>query len=146
MARSINKVILVGNLTRDPELKYTPQGHAVCTFGLATNREWLSNGEKQESADFHNIVAWNKLGELCSQLLTKGDKAYLEGRIQTRTWQGDDGKKNYRTEIVIDEMLILNGKGGDSNASAKDNASSGEDSQTVDVNFDEEVSAEEIPF
>ena len=111
MARSVNKVILIGNLTRDPELRYTPQGHAVCTFGIATNREWVTNGEKQESADFHNIVAWNKLGELCSQLLKKGTKAFLEGRIQTRSWDGDDGVKRYKTEIVINEMLILTPKG-----------------------------------
>ncbi|MBI2414801.1 single-stranded DNA-binding protein [candidate division WWE3 bacterium] len=147
MARSVNKVILIGNLTRDPELKYTPQGHAVCTFGIATNREWVTNGEKQEAADFHNIVAWNKLGEICSQFLTKGAKTYVEGRLQTRTWQGEDGKKNYKTEIVIDEMVILSGKGGEGvGASAKENTGAGEDSQLNDVTFGEEVSAEEIPF
>ena len=110
MARSVNKVILVGNLTRDPELRYTPQGHAVCSFGLATNREWKTEGEKQESAEFHNIVAWNKLAELCSQLLTKGTKIYVEGRLRTRDWTGDDGVKRYKTEIVMDEMVLLNSK------------------------------------
>ncbi len=107
MSRSLNKVILIGNLTRDPELRYTPQGSAVASFVIATNREWLSEGVKKEAADFHNIVAWNKLAELCSQLLTKGTKAYVEGRLQTREWNDAQGVKKYKTEVVIDEMIIL---------------------------------------
>jgi len=102
--------MLIGNLTRDPELRYTPQGTAVANFGMATNRNWVgSDGEKQESAEFHNIVAWSKLGELCDQLLKKGSKVYLEGRLQTRDWAGDDGKKRYKTEVVIDQMILLDG-------------------------------------
>lgn len=117
MSRSVNKVILIGNLTRDPELRYTPQGSAVVSFGVATNREWKSSdGEKQESTEFHNIVAWNKLAELCSQLLNKGSKVYLEGRLQTRDWVNDDGQKRYKTEVVIDEMIVLTSKGGSSNS------------------------------
>lgn len=112
MARSLNKVELIGNLTRDPELKYTPSGAAVCTFGLATNRQWTTDsGEKKEDAEFHRIVAWNKLGELCSQLLTKGRKIYVEGRLQTRKWQGQDGVERTTTEIVINDMIILDSKG-----------------------------------
>ena len=92
MARSLNKVMLIGNLTRDPEMRYTPQGAAVCTFGVATNRSWTTeSGEKKEDAEFHNIVAWNKLAEICSQLLKKGRKVYVEGRLSTRSWQGQDG-------------------------------------------------------
>lgn len=106
-SRSVNKVILVGNLTRDPELRYTPQGTAVASFGVATNREWVSDGQKKEAADFHNVVAWNKLGELCSQLLAKGTKVYVEGRLQTRDWTNDSGEKRYKTEVVIDEMIVL---------------------------------------
>jgi single-strand DNA-binding protein len=106
-SRSLNKVLLIGNLTRDPELRYTPQGTAVASFGLATNREWVSEGVKKEAADFHNIVAWNKLGELCSQLLGKGSKVYVEGRLQTRDWVNEDGQKRYKTEVVIDEMILL---------------------------------------
>lgn len=106
--RSLNRVTLIGNLTRDPELKYTPQGSAVCTFGLATNREWTdSSGQKQEGAEFHRIVAWGKLGEICSQLLQKGRKVFVEGRLQTRQWKTQDGSDKQVTEIVIEEMMAL---------------------------------------
>ena len=123
MSRSLNKVILIGNLTRDPELRYTPQGSAVASFVIATNREWMSEGTKKEAADFHNIVAWNKLGELCSQLLTKGAKAYVEGRLQTREWNDSQGIKKYKTEVVIDEMIILSSK---RNGSSEDTTSAGD--------------------
>jgi len=111
MARSLNRVQLIGNLTRDPELRYTPQGTAVCSFGLATNRGWTTDsGEKKEEAEFHKIVAWNKLGELCSQLLSKGRKVYVEGRLSTKSWTGQDGAQRTTTEIVIDDMIILDSK------------------------------------
>lgn len=107
-ARSLNKATLIGNLTRDPELRYTPSGTAVCSFGLATNRSWTTeSGEKKEETEFHRIVSWNKLAELCSQLLTKGRKVYVEGRLQTRSWQGQDGQQRTTTEIVIEDMIIL---------------------------------------
>jgi len=103
--------MLIGNLTRDPELRYTPQGSAVCTFGLATNRVFVSSdGQKREEAQFHRIVTWNKLAELCSQLLVKGRKVYVEGRLQTRTWQTPAGEQRQVTEIVIDDMRILDSK------------------------------------
>jgi len=106
--RSLNRVTLIGNLTRDPELKYTPQGSAVCTFGVATNREWTdSSGQKQEGAEFHRIVAWGKLGEICSQLLQKGRKVFVEGRLQTRQWKTQDGSDRQVTEVVIEEMMAL---------------------------------------
>lgn len=111
MARSLNKVMLIGNLTRDPEMRYTPQGTAVCTFGVATNRQWTTeSGEKKEDAEFHNIVAWNKLAEICAQLLKKGRKVYVEGRLSTRSWQGQDGTQKQRTEVVITDMVILDKK------------------------------------
>ncbi len=120
MARSLNRAQLIGNLTRDPELRYTPQGTAVCSFGLATNRGWTTDsGEKKEEAEFHRIVAWNKLGELCSQLLTKGRKIYVEGRLSTKSWTGQDGAQRSTTEIVIDDMIILD--------SRRDVGESGED-------------------
>ena len=111
-SRSLNKVMLIGNLTRDPELRYTPSGTAVCTFGLATNRSWTpaDGGERKEEAEFHRIVAWSKLAELCAQLLFKGRKAYLEGRLQTRTWTSKDGQERTTTEIVVDNMIILDSK------------------------------------
>ncbi|OIP57394.1 MAG: single-stranded DNA-binding protein [Candidatus Levybacteria bacterium CG_4_10_14_0_2_um_filter_36_16] len=111
MARSLNRAELIGNLTRDPELRYTPQGTAVCTFSVATNRSWVTDsGEKREEVDFHKVVAWNKLAELCSQLLTKGRKVYVEGRIANRSWTGQDGTQKTTTEIVINDMLILDSR------------------------------------
>jgi single-strand DNA-binding protein len=109
--RSLNKVMLIGNMTRDPELRYTPQGTAVCTMGLATNRTWTTdNGEKKEETEFHRIVAWNKLAELCSQLLFKGRRVFVEGRLQTRQWTAQDGTQRQATEIVIEDMLVLDSR------------------------------------
>lgn len=110
-SRSLNKVQLIGNLTRDPELRYTPTGAAVCTIGLATNRYWTTeSGEKKEETEFHRVVSWNKLAELCSQLLTKGRKVYVEGRLRTTTWQAQDGNQRNTTEIVIDDMILLDSR------------------------------------
>lgn len=109
--RSLNKVLLIGNLTRDPELRYTPSGAAVCTIGLATNRTWTTEtGEKKEEVEYHRLVSWNKLAELCSQLLSKGRKIYIEGRLQTRNWTGQDGHERQTTEIVMDDMIILDSR------------------------------------
>lgn len=118
--RSLNKVQLIGNLTRDPELRYTPQGTAVCSMGLATNRTWVTeNGERKEDVEFHRVVAWAKLAELCGQLLFKGRKVYVEGRLQTRQWVGQDNQQRSTTEVVIDDMIILDSRqrGGSSNDS-----------------------------
>ncbi len=110
-SRSLNKVQLIGNLTRDPELRYTPQGTAVCTFGLATNRSWTTDsGDKKEEVEFHRLVAWAKLAELCAQLLFKGRRIYIEGRLQTRSWTGQDNVAHQITEIVIGDMMILDSK------------------------------------
>ena len=109
--RSLNKVILIGNLTRDPELRYTPKGTAVCNVGLATNRSWTTDqGEQKESVEFHRIVAWDKLAEVCSQLLFKGRRVYVEGRLQTRQWEGQDGNSRQTTEVVINNMIILDSR------------------------------------
>ena len=110
-SRSLNKVQLIGNLTRDPELRYTPTGAAVCTIGLATNWMWTTeSGEKKEETEFHRVVAWNKLAELCSQLLTKGRKIYVEGRLRTNVWQAADGAQRSTTEVVIEDMIILDSR------------------------------------
>ncbi len=110
-SRSLNKVQLIGNLTRDPELRYTPTGAAVCTIGLATNRSWTTEaGEKKEETEFHRVVAWNKLAELCSQLLVKGRKIYVEGRLRTNAWQTADGQPRTTTEVVIEDMIILDSR------------------------------------
>src|SRR3989338_5417193 len=113
MARSLNKAQLIGNMTRDPEMRYTPQGTAVCTFGVATNRSWVTDGgEKREETEWHRIVAWNKLAELCSQLLHKGRRIYVEGRLQTRQWTGQDGQQRTATEILIEDMILLDSRPG----------------------------------
>ncbi len=110
-SRSWNRVELIGNLTRDPELRYTPNGAAVCTFGLATNRTYVTEGEKKEEVDFHRLVAWNKLAELCNQLLKKGVKVFISGRLQTRSWEDQGGQSRQTTEIVVEDMIILSPKG-----------------------------------
>lgn len=111
-SRCLNRVTLIGNLTRDPELRYTPSGMAVASFGLATNRVWVTKqGERKEDAQFHRIVAWNKLGELCSQLLSKGRRVYVDGRIQYREFMDTENNKKQIAEIIIDDMIILDNKG-----------------------------------
>lgn len=105
---TLNKVLLIGNLTRDPETRTTPQGQTVTTFGLATSRQWTDpSGARKEKVEFHNIVAWAKLAEICQQFLGKGRKIFLEGRLQTREWTADDGSKRNRTEIVAENMIML---------------------------------------
>lgn len=152
MARSLNKVQLIGNLTRDPELRYTPSGAAVCTFGLATNRSWTTDtGEKHEESEFHNIVSWNKLAELCSQFLVKGRKVYVEGRLATRSWQSQDGQQRTRTEVVIDDMILLDSKftsakiGEDNQVSAQRNqqARAANTKQVAKKNFEKEEKGKE---
>jgi len=107
-SRSMNKAILIGNLTRDPELKYTPNGTAVCTFGVATNRSWTTtDGQIKEDTQFHRVVAWQKLAELCGKLLTKGKKIYMEGRITYRSFVGKDGQQRSITEIVLDDFIMF---------------------------------------
>jgi len=111
-SRCLNRVMLIGNLTRDPELRYTPAGMAVASFGLATNRVWVTKqGERKEDAQFHRVVAWNKLAELCSQLLAKGRRVYVDGRIQYRDFTDQENNKKQIAEIVIDDMIILDNKG-----------------------------------
>jgi single-strand DNA-binding protein len=112
MAMSLNRVQLIGNLTRDPEMKQIPGGQVVTTFGVATNFTWKDqSGEQQSKTEFHNIVAWRRLAEICGQYLKKGSKIFAEGRLQTRDWEGEDGVKRYRTEIVLDNMIMLDSKG-----------------------------------
>src|SRR3990170_6418427 len=102
---SLNRAQIVGNLTRDPEMRYTPNGKSVTSFGVATNRRWKAqDGTLQEETEFHDIVAWGKLAEIVSQILKKGNKVYLEGRLQTRSWEGQDGAKRQRTEIIAENF------------------------------------------
>lgn len=110
-SRSLNKVILIGNLTRDPILRESSSNVLVCTFGLATNTSWKdSEGNVQERAEFHNIVAFNKLAEICAQVLASGMLVYIEGELRTRVKERDNGEKYYKTEIKLNDMLLLNAK------------------------------------
>jgi single-strand DNA-binding protein len=112
MAMSLNRAQIIGNLTRDPEMKQIPGGQVVTSFSIATNFTWTDqSGQKQDRAEFHNIVAWRKLAEICGQYLKKGSKVYIEGKLQTRNWEAEDGSKKYRTEIVADNMIMLDRKG-----------------------------------
>ncbi|MBW1913749.1 MAG: single-stranded DNA-binding protein [Deltaproteobacteria bacterium] len=105
----VNKVILVGRLGRDPEVRYTPSGSAVANFSMATSEEWKDKdtGEKQERTEWHRIVAWRRLGEICGEYLSKGSQIYIEGRLQTREWEDRDGNKKYTTEIIAQSMQML---------------------------------------
>lgn len=112
MAMSLNRVQLIGNLTRDPEVKQLPGGQVVATFSIATNMTWKDqSGQQQTKSEFHNVVVWRKLAEICGQYLKKGGKVFVEGRLQTRDWEGEDGVKRYRTEVVVENMIMLDSKG-----------------------------------
>ncbi len=106
--RSVNKVILIGNLTRDPEVRQTPNGQSVTTFGIATNREWVTRDhQRHTSSEYHEIVAWSRLAEICGQYLKKGKLVYIEGYLKTRSWDTPEGIKKFKTEIVIQDMIML---------------------------------------
>jgi single-strand DNA-binding protein len=113
MTRGLNKVMVIGYLGRDPEMRYTPSGRPVTSFSVATSRSWVAaDGERREDTEWFNVVAWGGLAEICKQHLSKGQHVYVEGRLQTRGWEGTDGKKQYRTELVANEMIILGNRKG----------------------------------
>ena len=153
----LNKAMMIGNLTRDPEIKTTPNGQTVANFGVATNLTWTDqSGQKQEKAEFHNIVAWRKLAEIMGQYLKKGSKVYIEGRLQTRSWEDQNSVKKYRTEIIADNMIMLGSKPGASAPSEGEQAAPKHDyaqpepevSKPVETNnqAEEEINVEDIPF
>jgi single-strand DNA-binding protein len=152
MAMSLNKVQLIGNLTRDPEVRQIPGGQAVASFSIATNFTWVDqSGQKQDKPEFHNIVAWRKLAEICGQYLKKGSKVYIEGRLQTRDWEGEDGVKRYRTEIVADNMIMLSSKGAVDVQSShgglqRESAPEEDTMDSVPEPKEEEVTIEDLPF
>jgi len=112
MAGGVNKVILIGNLGADPEIRYTPSGAAVANFRIATSDSWTDKqGQRQERTEWHRIVAWNKLAELCGEYLSKGRQVYVEGRLQTRSWDDRDGNKRYMTEVIAQQITFLGGRG-----------------------------------
>ena len=142
----INKVIVVGNLGKDPELRHTPQGQAVANFSVATSETWNDkSGSKQERTEWHRIVVWGKLGELCSKYLTKGRQVYVEGRLQTRSWDDKDGQKRYTTEIVANTVQFL---GSGANASGpRDSYQEQNDPFGAPPSFENNANAaDDIPF
>ncbi len=145
----LNKVMIIGRLTRDPELRNTPNGKSVATLGVATGRVWVdANNQKQKQTEFHNVVMWGKLAEICSQYLHKGAKIYVEGRLQTREWTGQDGVKRYRTEIIGENMIMLDSKGAEGGAPtsfSNNQQPSGFNDAPQEV-IEEEVKVEDIPF
>ncbi len=144
----LNKVMLIGNLTKDPEARTLPSGQAVSSFSLATNRTWKDkDGAKKEQAEFHNIVAFGKLAEICNQYLKKGAKTYIEGRLQTSSWEDQNGVKKYRTEIIAENLSMLGGRSsGNSNSFDSSTKSSEEEELPIIQADDEEINIEDIPF
>lgn len=148
----LNKAQIIGRLTQDIELRTTPNWQSVASFSVATNRNWTDgSGIKQEQAEYHNIVLWGKLAEIASQYLSKGRRLYIEWRLQTRSWEAQDGTKRYRTEIVGENMIMLDGNSGvsDDAMGSTPSRSAGNDSAAVKKTApkqEEEISIEDIPF
>jgi single-strand DNA-binding protein len=108
MPRGLNKVMIIGHVGREPEMRYTPSGRPVTSFSVATSRSWISaEGERREETEWFNVVAWSSLAEICKTHLVKGQQVYIEGRLQTRGWEDEQGKKHFRTEVVANEMILL---------------------------------------
>jgi single-strand DNA-binding protein len=141
MSRGLNKVMIIGHLGRDPEMRYTPSGRPVTTFSVATSRSWnTSDGERRSETEWFNVVAWGSLAEICKQYLSKGQQVYVEGRLQTRRWEDDSGNRRSSVEIVAKEMVML----GDRKKKADQNDDSFEDDDTFEAHdLDEE---DEFPF
>ena len=140
---SLNEVKLIGDLTRDPELKKTNGGRDVCSFSIATNRSYTDKqGKKNDEPEYHNIVAWGKLAEICGKYLVKGKQVYIGGRIKTRSWETDSGEKKYRTEIIAEDMLMLGGARGGENKPREENSTHGEGDEEIN----DGVRMEDIPF
>lgn len=148
---NLNRAQVIGNLTRDPESRTTPNGQTVCSFSVATTYSYKdAAGQKVEKPEYHNIVVWGKLGEICTQYLAKGRKAYVEGRLQTREWTTPEGQKRNRTEIIADNVIILDRPGGAAGAGAggayNRGGSSDEPVAVPITNAEDEIKIEDIPF
>lgn len=143
---NLNRAMIIGNLTRDPELRTTTNGQNVCNFSVATSSQWTDgSGQKQERVEYHNIVAWGKLADICSQFLGKGRKVYVEGRLQTRDWEAQDGSKRNRTEIIAENMIMLDRKEGGSTGPRTEPTIA--PVPTLDKGLgEEEIKIEDIPF
>jgi len=148
---SVNKVIILGRLGQDPELKYTPGGMAVCNFTVATSESWADKaGQKQERTEWHRIVVWGKLAELCNQYLTKGRQAFIEGSLQTRSWDDKNGGKRYTTEIVAKTVQFIGGQAGVGAPKENNQGAPAYDTSMVnqeyDISTDTNFTADDIPF
>ncbi|PIS42534.1 MAG: single-stranded DNA-binding protein [Candidatus Kerfeldbacteria bacterium CG08_land_8_20_14_0_20_40_16] len=142
----LNKAMIIGRLTRDPETKTIPSGQSVTTFSVATNFTWTDkSGQKQEKVEYHNVVAWRKLAEIAGQYLKKGGRVYIDGRIQTRSWDDQTGQKKYRTEIIVDNMIMLDRPGVNQSQPQKEVVPP-QDSTANDSSAEEEINVEDIPF
>jgi len=144
----LNRASILGRLTRDPEVKTTTTGRTVTNMTVATGRVWTDqNGQKQERTEFHNCVLWGRIGEIAGQYLSKGRRVYLEGRIETRDWTGQDGVKRYRTEIIGDNLIMLDGpRGSGAPAPQVDGAAPPAGAPPQSSGGDEEIKVEDIPF
>lgn len=145
----VNKVIIVGNVGRDPEVRHTKSGEPVCSFSIATTERWKDkNGEQQEKTEWHRVVAWARLAEICGEYLRKGKQVYIEGRLQTRDWEDKDGHKRYTTEIIANTMQMLGRRGDDGGSFGDDATSRGSGSMSGDPSAQAPASAgdDEIPF
>ncbi|MCF7795947.1 single-stranded DNA-binding protein [Patescibacteria group bacterium] len=148
----LNKAMIIGRLTRDPESRNIPTGQLVSSFSVATNRNWKDqSGAKQEKVEFHNVVAWGKLAEICKQYLNKGKKVFIEGRLQTRSWDDQNGQKKYKTEIIAENMQMLDSlsSGSNSNNNNTNVAPKKENNNelpTVELDNEEEINIEDVPF
>ncbi len=145
MANGLNKAILIGNLGRDPEVRYTPGGLAVANFSMATSETWTNKeGEKETRTEWHRIVAWGKLGEICGEYLSKGKQIYIEGRIQNREWEDKEGNKRYTTEITASQMLMLGSR--ESAGESRPSPSSDMDSPNLPEPPNSKTRDDDIPF
>lgn len=139
MSRSLNKVMIIGHLGRDPEMRYTPSGRPVTTFTVATSRSWNTvDGERHTETEWFNIVAWGNLAEICKQYLNKGQQVYIEGRLQTRKWDDKEGNRHYTTEVVAQEMMMLGDR--------KDSNNQNHAEETNESEMPNDVNEDEFPF
>lgn len=148
---NLNKAMVIGNLTRDPETRNTPSGQMVASFSVATNLVWTDqSGQQQKKVEFHNIVAWRRLAEICSKYLKKGSKVYVEGRLQTTDWTGQDGVKRYKTEIVAENLIMLDTRGGSGQLEPSQGGGNNNREEIIEIPEDsiddEEIKVENIPF
>jgi single-strand DNA-binding protein len=152
MAKSVNKVILIGNLGKDPEIKYTPSGTAVAKFSLATNERYKDkSGNWQDRTEWHNIVAWQRLAEIVGEYVKKGSKIYIEGRLQTSSWDDkESGQKRYKTEVIANDLVLLSGRGEEGEGRSRGAAASGDhyDQRTPEGDHSQaaQITDEDIPF